>query len=118
MAQEEQNWQALFEAATIALKTWRAAHPEATFNDIEDNVDGELARLRAQLLQDLAQANPATDWRRRPKEKRPVCPDCGLPLQANGKQVRQLITDREQVVELRRQQGRCPGCGGSVFPPG
>ncbi len=118
MTTEEPTWQELFEAATKALKAWRAAHPEATFNDIEDNVDGELSRLRAQLLQDLAHASPAADWRGRERATRPVCPNCGAPLQANGEQMRRLITEREQGVELRRQQGRCPRCGGTIFPPG
>ncbi len=118
MAKEDPTWQELFAAATDALKAWRASHPEATFNDIEENVDDELARLRAQLLQDLAHASPAADWRGQDRENRPVCPDCGAPLQANGEQVRRVMTDREQEVALKRQQGRCGQCGRTFFPSG
>jgi uncharacterized OB-fold protein len=28
------------------------------------------------------------------------------------------VTEREQIVELRRSYGRCPECGASYFPPG
>lgn len=118
MSKKRRDWQTIFSKTEDALNEWRASNPRATFNDIEDALDGELARLRAQMLRDLAEDSPQRAFRKNPQDKRPVCPDCGAPLQANGEQQRTVVTNFEQEVTLRREQGRCPHCGRSVFPPG
>ena len=86
--------------------------------EIEDTVDNELARMRAQMIQDLALASETADLGSMAKEERPKCPHCGEPLTANGKQTRELTTDHEQGVELKRSKGYCRHCKLSFFPPG
>jgi hypothetical protein len=49
---------------------------------------------------------------------RPVCPECGTPMQADGREVRRLTTTGDEVLTLTRSHARCPGCGSGLFPPG
>jgi RNase P subunit RPR2 len=70
------------------------------------------------MIQDLALASEMADLRSLPKEKRPVCPQCGRPLAANGRQKRELVTDHEEGVELDRSKGYCRTCQASFFPSG
>ena len=118
MSDKKKNWQSLFDEATEELEGWRQNHKKATFNDIEAQVNGELARLRAQILQDLVEDSESRQWAGKPASERPTCPACGTALQSNGEKRRQLTTEDEQTIELRRSQGRCPECGATVFPPG
>jgi ribosomal protein S27AE len=118
MEKEKRDWAALFDAASEAMASWRKTNKRATFNEIEATVDAQLAQLRAQIMQDLAMASGQRDWRGAAVGERPTCPSCGAPLQANGEKQRTLVTDQEAQVKLSRQQGTCPACGQSVFPPG
>lgn len=114
----DRHWQELFEAAMTEVAEWRAQHLGATFSEIEEELDRRLAQVRARLLQDLVHRSPQADLRGRPAEERPVCPDCGEPLAANGQHQRELTTTYEQRVALTRSYGRCPDCGHGFFPPG
>ena len=118
MEDAKRDWATLFAEASEAVAAWRKANQRATFNEIEATVDAQLAQIRAQMMQDLALASAQRDWRGAGAEERPTCPSCGTPLQANGEQQRQLVTDQGAAVKLSRQQGKCPACGQSVFPPG
>ena len=114
----DEHWQGLFEEAMTDIVEWRQKHPRATFNHIEEKMDTRLAQVRAQMLQDLAQMSANTDIRGRLPEERPLCPECGQPLAANGQHTRELLTNYEQKVAIRRSYGRCPACGHGFFPPG
>lgn len=118
MADRRRDWQTLFEEVEEKMKDWRKSHPRATFTEIETAVDEEMARVRAQMLEDLALDSKSTDWRGQEKDDRPKCVVCGTALQANGEHTRRLVTEHEQIVELSRHHGRCPECGASYFPPG
>ena len=118
MGEGKRDWQALFAETEEAMRDWRKAHPRATFTEIETAVDNEMARVRAQMLEDLALDSVSADWRGREASERPKCPLCGTAIQANGRHTRRLVTEHEQNVELRRSHGRCPECGASYFPPG
>ena len=118
MEGKKRDWNDLFEEATEAMSRWRASHRKATFNEIESTVDEGLARVRARLLQDLALDSASREWSGQPAEERPKCPECGKGLQSNGRRKRELVTNREQTIELKRSHGRCPECGASFFPPG
>ena len=109
------RWLELAEEALLGMRDWRAAHPRATWKEIEAELDGRLARLRGQVLGDAARASPLADFRG--AAERPPCPACGAPLRAVGQHRRRLVTDHEQVVTLERTYGRCPACGAGVFPP-
>jgi hypothetical protein len=109
------QWQALAEEAFRGMREWRAAHPRATWAEIEAALDTRLARLRGRVLQDAAAASPAADFRG--SAERPPCPHCGAPLRAAGQVPRRLTTGHEEPVVLERTSGRCPRCGAGIFPP-
>jgi YgiT-type zinc finger domain-containing protein len=109
----EAEWQALSEEAYSELADWRAAHPRATFPEIEAAVEERLANLRARMLERAALASAATKLR-----ERPACPTCGGGVQARGKHKRRLTVPGDQVVELERTYAVCPTCGTGLFPPG
>ena len=112
------KWTASFQDASETVSSWREAHPRATLTDIENSVDEQLAQLRTKMIQDLVQESKLVNIRDLPREERPLCPVCGKPLAANGRQTRQLITHHDQVMELERSKGYCRGCRVSYFPPG
>ena len=112
------KWAASFQQVSDTVSKWREKHPRATFTDIENSVDEQLARVRTAMIQDLALESELTDLKKLPPEARPQCPGCGRPLVANGKQSRQLITNHEQSVKLERSKGYCRRCQISFFPPG
>ncbi len=111
------KWTASFQDASETVSSWREAHPRATFTDIENSVDEQLAQLRTKMIQDLVQESKLVNIKELPHEERPLCPACGKPLAANGTQTRQLITHHDQVIELERSKGYCRDCRVSFFPP-
>ena len=113
----ERNWRQLSEEAISGMAEWRAQHPRATLREIEEALDQRLEQLRAQMLQDTALTSAAADWTGQPKTQRPVCPQCGTPLVARGKQSRKMQTYGGREVELQRTYGVCPTCKGGLFPP-
>ena len=115
---KNKKWDDLYEEASREVLRWRRKHKKATLTEIEDMVDAELAKMRAQMIQDLAMASEAANLRLLPKEERPKCPKCGRPLVANGQQRRELVTDHEEGVALERSKGYCRYCKLSFFPSG
>lgn len=115
---QRKKWDDLYEQACQSVEAWRKQHKKATLTAIEEKIDEELSRLRAQMMEDMALSSELADLTQVAKGERPVCPQCGSPLVANGRQRRQLTTDHEQQVELRRSKGYCQQCGLSYFPPG
>ena len=113
----EALWQPRSHAAMQAIREWRRQHPKATFRELETALDEELARLRAQMLQDLALTSPSADLPRMNEAERPTCPACGVQLEAQGTQTRTLLTEHDQPIELSRSYATCPQCGASLFPP-
>lgn len=111
------KWTASFQDASETISNWRETHPRATFTDIENNVDEQLAQLRTQMIQDLVGESKLVNIKDLPFEERPSCPVCGKPLAANGRQTRQLTTHHGQVLELERSKGYCRNCRVSFFPP-
>jgi hypothetical protein len=101
-----------------AMLEWRRQHPRATFQEIENSLDAQLARLRAQMLQDLALSSPSADLPNMSESERPLCPACGMQLEAQGDQTRTLLTEHDQTVALSRSYATCPQCGAGLFPPG
>lgn len=89
------------------LHTWRRERPDATWTQIEQEVDRRLDRLRAQLLGEVV-----TDT-----ELATTCPTCGHPLQMRGTHDRTVITDGGEEMTLTRSYQTCPVCRGGLFPP-
>lgn len=92
------------------MAQWRAAHPDATFGEIEGEVDRQLAPLRAELVGAAAHAGRVA--------ARPACPSCGTAMHQAGQRQRTVLTARQEAVTLRGPGYRCPACGAGLFPPG
>lgn len=112
-----ERWRTLSEDVLTGMQAWRAAHPRATFAEIEAEVETQLNRLRARMLEDAALASRAADLARQPAGERPACPDCKQPLQPRGEQTRTVTVRGNQPVRLRRSYATCPACGAGLFPP-
>ena len=113
----ETRWQQLSEEVMTGLRDWRAAHPRATFAEIEAVVDERLNGMRARMLEDLALASAAAEGAGA-EGARPPCPQCGQPMQSRGPQTRTVTIQGDQPVRLRRPYAVCPACGTGRFPPG
>lgn len=115
---DRKKWDELHDEASRKVVQWRKEHKKATLTEIENTVDNELAKMRARMIEDLALASETADLPAMTKEERPKCPQCGRPLVANGRGSRELVTDYEQVVALKRSKGYCQHCELSFFPSG
>lgn len=93
------------------LSQWHQANPRATLTEIEEAVEAELAIVRKQLVEELAQEKTV-------EQKVPDCPQCGQKMVKNGHRERQLKSKEGQTIQLKRQQWRCLNCGATLFPPG
>jgi uncharacterized protein with PIN domain len=113
----DERWEALIAEVTMGLRAWRAAHPRATFREIEAALDERLDALRARMLADLALASAAADLSGEPAVHRARCPDCGGRLAPRGKKERGVLTRGGQEVRLARDWATCPACGAGLFPP-
>jgi RNase P subunit RPR2 len=112
-----ERWRAVSEDVLTGMQEWRAAHPRATFAEIEAEVEAQLSRLRARLLEDAALASRAADVVAPDGAERSACPACGQPLQARGPQTRTVTVRGGQAVHLTRRYAVCPACGTGRFPP-
>ncbi len=110
--------QELVEEVMQGVKEWRLQNPKATFREIEAAVDGSWARARARLLQEVALASEATEVSSDPEGRGSQCPQCGGPLESRGQRTRNLITNYDQSISLKRSYGQCPACETGLFPPG
>jgi hypothetical protein len=108
------------DAASVwtGMADWRAAHPKATFSEMEAALDERLNQVRARVLADLAMASTAADLQAAGVEERPGCQECGTRLQAGGQSERGVVTQGGAEVRLRRTYATCPRCGSRSFPPG
>lgn len=110
-ASRRQEFVAEAEAMYVRLRTWRAAHPEASFDEIGEQVTQERRQLMARLYGELA-IQPEEEAV--PEE---VCPECGAKLESKGKQERG-VSHLEGDVRIQREYQRCNTCGRGFFPPG
>lgn len=115
MKQEDlqEIWQERSQEAFVQVAHWQQEHPSATLAEIEETMDRSLMKLRAQLIQEVAQQREAT-----PDGSSPACPKCRATMQARGSRKRSLQTQGDQQVTLKRTYFTCPDCGYSFFPPG
>lgn len=111
------RWRVLSEEVLTGMQDWRAAHPRATFAEIEAEVETQLSRLRVRLLEDAALASRAADLTAATEAERPACPQCGQGLQARGRRTRQITVRGNRAVHLERTYAVCPACGTGLFPP-
>ena len=113
-----QRWAGDAESVWTGMADWRAAHPKATFSEIEAALDERLNQVRARVLADLALASAAAAVSGASSEERARCERCGTVLQARGASDRTLLTQGGAEVRLERTYAACPTCGDGTFPPG
>jgi YgiT-type zinc finger domain-containing protein len=111
----QENWKDQGEEALATVAQWRVAHPKATLAEIEQAVDEQIHRLRAQMIEQAAQASAAAESE---ASQGLVCEQCGQALQARGRARRRWQTQGGQQVEVERTYVSCPQCGSGFFPPG
>lgn len=92
------------------LASWHATHPDATFADMEDAVEVQIARLRASLLQEQTA--------RAREDRHPICPACGTTMEPRTPATRIVVLPGEEALTVKRTYVVCPACGTGLFPPG
>lgn len=111
------RWSEVGGEVMAQIKRWRLSHPKASLTEIEQALDEHLGRLRARMLEDVAQASDAVYLDPQMAE-RPRCPQCDEELIGRGQEARELETDHHQQLRLDRSYASCPRCGVGLFPPG
>ena len=108
------GWADLSAEVAKGLRAWRQAHRRATLDEITEQVEGELGRLRGRFVEDLAAEGGEAEagvW--------PVCAHCGGKLERRGQRVREVLIPRQATpLRVRRSYGVCSSCGAGLFPPG
>lgn len=115
MDQEELRrvWQEQSQEVFGEVLQWQQNHPSATLAEIEETVHQHLMKLRAHVIQDVAQHQDDP-----PEKHVQHCPHCQTRMHARGRKKRSLQTQGAQEVELQRTYFTCPTCGYGFFPPG
>jgi hypothetical protein len=98
------------EAMYVRLRAWRAAHLEASFDEVGDEVTRERRALMGLLLGELA-AQPEEEL-----VAVVVCSSCGRELTPKGKQQRG-VSHLEGEVPVEREYHYCDECQSGLFPP-
>jgi hypothetical protein len=111
------SWPALIENVITGMEDWRSAHPQATFAEIEAEVETRLGQVRARMLEDAVLASAARSGTTG-SGARQDCPSCGGPLVARGEPGRRVRIRGDRQVALRRTYLTCARCGRGLFPPG
>jgi len=109
------QWEQLACEVLSGMKEWQSQHPQATFAEIEEAIEEQVAKMRARMLEDVVR------WREveaREGEQQMRCNACGGVLQERGRQVRHLTTQGNQQIELERSYGYCATCRVGFFPSG
>jgi hypothetical protein len=110
-ARRQEEFVAKAEAMYVRLRAWRAAHLEASFDEIGDAVTRERQQLMGELLGELA-AQPEEGW-----VGAEVCSSCGRELTPKGKRKRE-VGHLEGEVPVMREYHYCDECQRGLFPPG
>ncbi len=111
-----QKWQGMSEEMNTGIAEWREQHPQATFREIEAEIDRRLDKYRAKILSDTANLSASAAWKE--GADGPECPHCRAKLVGKGRKKRKLQVRGGHAVEIEREYGVCPECGQGIFPPG
>jgi len=110
--QDKRQMQAKFEEMYEELYEWRERHPEASFDEIANQVTPRRQELMGGLLAQLACQHGQGE-----EIEGLVCEKCGQPVVYKGKPPRG-VEHLEGEAKLRRAYYHCPHCEGGIFPPG
>lgn len=92
------------------LHAWRAAHLDASFDEIGDQVTPYRRELVSKLVEQLAEEADES-------VEAPICEECGQAMRYRGKPER-TVDHREGEVALERAYYHCDRCEAGLFPPG
>jgi hypothetical protein len=92
------------------LRAWRRAHPDATFDELAEQVGQERKALVGKWLAELTDETEAV-------ARVPVCPEWGGAVANKGQKKRQVLHG-EGKVQVARAYYDCPACRQGVFPSG
>jgi hypothetical protein len=94
------------------LRQWRANHPEASIDEIANQITPKRRALMGQLLVQLACQHGDGEV-----IVGVACPECGEAMSYKGKPSRDVI-HKEGEEELVRSYYHCARCQAGLFPPG
>lgn len=114
----EVRWQELAEEMHMEMKEWRLLHPRASLKEIEEALDERMAKVRALMLEEIAQSSEAAVVGGARGDDGPSCPECGHMLEGGRQDSRSLTTNYNQTITLKRSYAICAACGTGLFPPG
>lgn len=103
---------AQFEAMYEDLYEWREAHPEASFDEIANQVTPLRRKLIGELLGQLARQAGSGQV-----AEGVGCEVCGEPMEYKGEPQRD-VEHLEGESDLKRAYYYCARCEGGIFPPG
>jgi hypothetical protein len=112
MTAEEPELKTMYEQMETELVEWRAAHPQASIDEIAAQITPRRQRLMGAMLAKLAlqQGNGyALEGLR--------CAQCGETLVYKGTPEREVLHS-EGEAEIARAYYYCPHCKRGFFPPG
>lgn len=112
MIEQEPHPSQKYDEAEEKIQQWKKANPKSTLTEIEEAIDGELAKLRRKMIEEITQE------RAEEAEKEMTCPHCEGKMVKNGKKKRELRSKGGEKISLNRWQMRCLRCGMTLFPPG
>ncbi len=110
---EKERLTSAFERMVDELRDWRAAHAEASFDEIAAQVTPRRRALMGELLEVLARQQGSGA-----EPEGLVCERCGRPMSYKGEATREVEHYLEGEAELKRAYYYCAHCEGGVFPPG
>lgn len=110
-----QDWAGLMAESVLGLRDWRASHPQATFVELEEELDRRWHGLRAAMLAELALTSAAAGG----AGASMPCPECGgTRYRDEGVRARTVMTLGHAPVTLQRGYVTCTQCGYRFFPSG
>ena len=106
------DWHAMTDEVMTGMKDWQVAHPKATLKEIEIEIEIRLSKMRARMLEAAALKKVAEE-----RGHHAICPNCQTSMVPRGEQVRRLVTQHNQEIEINREYEVCPKCNFGFFPP-
>jgi 5'-deoxynucleotidase YfbR-like HD superfamily hydrolase len=110
--EREAAMEAMAEEIIAEVTSWSAEHPQAKWDEIEEQVLKARQRFGAKLLQELVQKR--AEVRVVPG---PQCEKCGREMCYKG-QKRRRVSSSVGETKIERGYYYCPECATGVFPPG